>query len=136
MSNRIDLQSFIDAGGSLVIGEAGKHIPFPIKRFFAITNVSAGEKRGRHAHRELNQVLVCLSGSIEVSLHDSKHSWCETLDQPGHALHVPPMVWAEQTYADPRTVLLVLCDDIYRENDYLRDFETFCSAVSTCDVSK
>jgi len=136
MSKRIDLQTFIDEEGSLIIGEAGKHIPFPIKRFFAITNVGAGDKRGHHAHKELNQVLVCLSGSVEVRLNDGKRWWNETLDQPGHTLHIPPMVWAEQTYADRATVLLVLCDHAYQESDYLRDFEEFCKAVSTSDVNK
>ena len=136
MIKRLALQSFIDDQGSLVIGEAGKHIPFPIKRFFAITNVAGGEKRGHHAHKELNQVLVCLSGSLDVALNDGKQWSSETLDQPGQALHIPPMIWAEQTYADPKTVLLVLCDDVYRESDYLRDFEDFCTAVSTNDVSK
>lgn len=136
MSNRIELQSFIDDEGSLVIGEAGRHIPFPIKRFFAITNVAAGDIRGRHAHKQLNQVLVCLSGSVEVSLNDGRDSWTELLDQPGRALHIPPMIWAEQTYADARTVLLVLCDDEYQESDYLRNFEDFCNAVSTSDVNK
>ena len=136
MSKRLELQSFIDEAGSLVIGEVGKHIPFPIKRFFAITNVASGEKRGRHAHRELNQVLVCLSGSVDVALNDGQRWWSETLDQPGQALHIPPMIWAEQTYADPKTVLLVLCDDVFRESDYLCDFEDFCTAASTSDVSK
>ena len=136
MSKRIELQSFIDEAGSLVIGEVGEHIPFPIKRFFAITNVASGEKRGHHAHKQLNQVLVCLSGSLDVALNDGKRWWNETLDQPGQALHIPPMIWAEQTYAGPSTVLLVLCDDAYRESDYLRDFEDFCRAVLTSDVSK
>jgi len=136
MIKRLELQSFIDDMGSLVIGEVGRHIPFPIKRFFAITNVASGEKRGHHAHKELNQVLVCLSGSLKVSLSDGKQWSSETLDQPGQALHIPPMIWAEQTYANPKTVLLVLCDDVYRESDYLRDFEDFCTAVSTSDVSK
>lgn len=135
MSKRIELQSFIDENGSLVIGEAGKQIPFPINRFFAITNVKAGDVRGRHAHKKLNQVLICLSGSVEVRLNDGLNSWSETLDKPGSALHVPPMTWAEQTYADPRTVLMVLCDDEYKESDYLRDFEEFCDAVSSKDVN-
>lgn len=130
MTQRIDLQSFIDEEGSLVIGEAGKHIPFAIRRFFAITNVASGETRGRHAHRELNQVLVCLSGSLKVTLNDGRRSWTETLDHPGSALHIPPMIWAEQTYADRRTVLLVLCDNEYLESDYLRNFEEFCDATT------
>ncbi|MBT4933386.1 MAG: FdtA/QdtA family cupin domain-containing protein [Rhodospirillaceae bacterium] len=136
MSERIDLQSFIDDEGSLVIGEAGRHIPFPIKRFFAITNVSTGDQRGGHAHKELNQVLVCLSGLVQVTLNDGQRSWKETLEQPGIALHIKPMIWAEQVYADSKTVLLVLCDEVYRESDYLRDFDEFCRAATNSGEKK
>ena len=135
MSQRIDLQSLIDDDGSLIIGEVGKHIPFPIKRFFAITNVKAGDIRGQHAHKKLNQVLVCLSGAVEVNLNDGRRSWSETLDQPGSALHIPPMIWAQQTYGNPSTVLLVFCDEKYQESDYLRNFEEFSNAVSSSDLS-
>ncbi len=113
----------------------GKHIPFPIKRFFAISNVKAGNIRGQHAHKKLNQVLVCLSGAVEVNLNDGRRSWSETLDQSGSALHIPPMIWAQQTYADPNTVLLVFCDEKYQESDYLRNFEEFSNAVSSSDLS-
>ena len=134
MSKRIDLQSFIDDDGSLIVGEVGKHIPFPIKRFFTISNVKAGNIRGQHAHKKLNQVLVCLSGAVEVNLNDGRRSWSETLDQPGSALHIPPMIWTQQTYGDPNTVLLVFCDEKYQESDYLRNFEEFSNAVSSSDL--
>ena len=135
MSQRIDLQSLIDDDGSLIIGEVGKHIPFPIKRLFAISKVKAGNIRGQHAHKKLNQVLVCLSGSVEVNLNDGRRSWSETLNQPGSGLHIPPMIWTQQTYGDPNTVLLVLCDEKYQESDYLRNFEEFSNAVSSSDLS-
>lgn len=129
MTGPLDLQSFIDDEGALVIGEVGKQIAFPINRFFSISGVKAGGVRGGHAHKKLQQVLVCLSGSIEVSLHDGQRGWKELLDQPGRALHIGPMIWASQTYGGPDTVLLVLCDASYQESDYLRDFNEFCHAV-------
>ncbi len=129
MNTRIDLQSVVNEKGTLVIGDVEKHIPFLMKRFFAITAVPSGCQRGGHAHREQNQLLVCLSGRVEVSLDDGTQRWTEVLDDPGVGLHIKPMVWAEQVYESPDTVMLVLCDDVYREDDYLRSYDDFSKAV-------
>ena len=121
----LDLHSVIEPNGTLVVAEARRHLPIAIARMFAVTAVAAGERRVQHAHKRLNQVLVCLSGSVEVTLDDGTRQEVVVLDHPARALHVPPGIWADQTYAGPATVLVVLCDRPYEESDYIRDYAEF-----------
>ncbi|MGB0670999.1 MAG: sugar 3,4-ketoisomerase [Rhodospirillales bacterium] len=121
----IDLQCVLDERGSLIVGEVDCHVPFPIRRFFVVTDVPAGELRGAHAHKDQHQMLVCLKGSVQVSLESGRDDWAVTLDGPTKGLHIPPGIWAEQTYSGPDAVLLVLCDAAYDEADYIRDHAAF-----------
>lgn len=119
------LQTIADDRGTLVVAECGRHVPFPIARTFVVTDVRAGETRGHHAHKRCNQLLVCLAGRLMVVLDDGEARRIVTLAQPGDALHIPPGMWAEQTYEAPGSTLMVLCDLPYDESDYLRDHEGF-----------
>ena len=121
----LELQSIEDGRGILVVAEAERHVSFPIRRVFAMTGVGSGGKKGGHAHKELNQVLVCLSGAVDVRLDDGRATRTERLDTPARALYIPPLIWADQQYEDERTVLMVLCDEYYEEADYLRDYDAF-----------
>lgn len=120
-----DLFSVIEPNGTLVVAEALRHVPFPIVRIFAVTAVEAGKQRGHHAHRALTQLLICVSGRIEVTVDDGQDRKVIVLDHLAQALLVPPGIWAEQTYGDSDTVLLVLCDQPYDESDYIRDYDEF-----------
>lgn len=120
----VDLRAVIEENGTLVAAEAS-HLSFEVARVFAVTAVAAGERRGEHAHKQLNQLLVCLSGVIEVVVDDGEQRQTVTLDSPSRALHLPPGIWAEQTYGGPTTVLMVLCDRPYEESDYIRDYQEF-----------
>jgi UDP-2-acetamido-3-amino-2,3-dideoxy-glucuronate N-acetyltransferase len=122
---RIALQAKSDARGTLVVGEAGRHVPFAMQRFFAVTGVPAGEARGGHAHKALQQLLVCLNGMVRVRYDDGERDGTTVLDSPDEALLIPPGIWAEQVYGDAGAVLLVLCDAPYDETDYLRDYDAF-----------
>jgi dTDP-4-dehydrorhamnose 3,5-epimerase-like enzyme len=117
--------SRIDDDCALVIAEAKKHVPFDIRRVFFVTAVAAGEMRGHHAHRRCHQLLVCPAGAVSVRLSDGAANRIVELDAPQKALHIPPGLWAEQTYRDPATVLLVLCDRPYEAEDYIRDVAGF-----------
>ena len=127
----IALQSVSDNHGCLVIAEDGRHIRFPMKRFFSASGVSPTTFRGDHAHRELNQLLVCLSGSIDVTCDDGDNKKVFRLDNPALALHVPSGIWSKQVYQDERSVLLVVCDALYDEDDYLRDYDQFLAFRKT-----
>jgi hypothetical protein len=82
----------------------------------------------RHAHRTLHQVVICLSGGLEVHLDDGVARQMVHLNRPWLGLYVPPMVWASEGNFDPGTVYLVLTSDYYNEADYVRDYDEFLAA--------
>lgn len=114
-----------DLRGTLVFGEIGKHLPFVPRRFFVVSNVPSKEVRGEHAHRELDQFLVCLRGSCSVVLDDGHCREEVTLDRPTIGLHVPPRIWGIQYKYSPDAVLLVLASQEYSASDYIRDYDEF-----------
>jgi len=118
-----------DPRGSLMFAEFPKHLPFVPKRFFATYDVPAGSVRGEHAHRRLEQLIVCLKGSLMVTVDDG--TVCEDclLDSPGAGLYIPPLVWGVQSRHSPDCVMLVLASDVYDESGYLRKYEEFLEAV-------
>ncbi len=114
-----------DLRGNLCAREMGNGLPFVPKRFFMVLQVPSKEVRGEHAHRELEQLLVCLSGSVSVMVDDGQRRQEVVLDSPELALHVPPMVWAVQYKYTADAVLLVFASDLYKPEDYIRDYEEF-----------
>lgn len=125
----IDLPKITDPRGNLTFLESGKHIPFDIKRVFYLYDVPTGEDRGAHAHKELHQFLICLSGSFDVALDDGYAKKTIHLNRPWKGLHVPPMVWASEINFDPGSVCLVLTSDFYNEADYIRDYDLYLSTA-------
>ena len=110
--------------GVLHVFESDK-IPFKIKRIFTVVNAYAKSKRGEHAHKVCNQLLVCLSGEIELLCDDGKNKETFLLESGGDSIWVPSGVWAEQTYNTNNSVLLVICDKSFDEDDYIRDYDEF-----------
>jgi dTDP-4-dehydrorhamnose 3,5-epimerase-like enzyme len=98
---------------------------FPIKRVFYVYGAQAGTVRGRHAHKECRQVIVCVRGSCAVTCDDGSRRIDYVLDTPLRALSIPPMIWHEQKLLSPDAVLLVLADRAYDEPDYVRDYDEF-----------
>jgi dTDP-4-dehydrorhamnose 3,5-epimerase-like enzyme len=114
-----------DARGYLSFGEAGTHLPFPPQRYFLIAGVPAGGLRGEHAHRELHQFVVCVHGACRVAIDDGRTREELTLDSPALGLHLGPMVWTTILHDSPETTVLVLASDVYRESDYVREYDEF-----------
>ena len=127
----IELPKISDPRGSLSFVEGGAHIPFDIKRVFYLYDVPTGEDRGAHAHRDLHQFLICLSGSFDVALDDGFNESIVHLNRPWRGLHIPPMIWASEINFDPGSVCLVLASDYYDEADYIRDYSQFISEVKS-----
>jgi len=125
----VSLPKISDPRGNLTFIEGGKHIPFEIKRLFYLYDVPTEEGRGAHAHHTLHQFLVCLSGSFDVAVDDGEFQATVHLNRPWKGLHVPPMIWAAEVNFDPGSVCLVLASDLYKEDDYIRDYDTFLSLV-------
>lgn len=119
-----------DLRGALTFGELGQHLPFEPKRFFVVFKVPSQEVRGEHAHRELHQFLVCLRGSCAFALDDGQSHDEVLLDTPTIGLYVAPGVWGVHYKYTPDAILLVLCSDIYRAEDYIRDYDQFLAFAS------
>lgn len=117
--------------GTLSFAELNQSLPFPVSRYFLVFGVPGRQFRGEHAHRTLHQYLVAVHGSCVVRLFEGERSEELLLDRPECALHVPPMVWTTQYKYSPDAVLLVLASDIYREDDYIRDFEEYQASVAS-----
>lgn len=103
----------------------GRDLPFVPNRVFVINDVPPLQKRGFHAHRECHQLLICVSGSLRVSVNDGSTAHDFYLDSPSHALYLPPMTWGEQSEYSKGAILLVLASHPYDAQDYISDFEMF-----------
>ncbi|MBI2971121.1 MAG: FdtA/QdtA family cupin domain-containing protein [Candidatus Aenigmarchaeota archaeon] len=119
----LSVPSIKDERGILVFVEGGKHIPFPIKRIFYIYGMQ--KKRGGHAHKKCEQVIIPINGKFDVITDDGKARKRYRLDDPGAALYVPPKIWVEVENFSRGAVILVLSSDLYKENDYIRDYIRF-----------
>ena len=111
--------------GDLAVVDGVGPLPFGPKRLFYLYDVPTGEDRGAHAHKELHQFLVCLSGSFDVVADDGVSNSRIHLNRPWIGLHIPPMIWAAEVNFDPGSVCLVMASDIYEESDYIRDYQDF-----------
>lgn len=114
-----------DLRGALTFGEIQKHIPFAPKRFFVVYDVPNLEVRGEHAHKELHQFLFCLKGSCSIMLDDGEYRDEVVLNTPTVGLHIPPKLWGVQYKFSPDAIMLVLASDIYKADDYIRDYQQF-----------
>ncbi|MBM3747294.1 MAG: WxcM-like domain-containing protein [Acidobacteria bacterium] len=124
----IEFPKVPDPRGSLTFIEGARHVPFDIQRIFYLYDVPTAESRGAHAHRTLEQVLICLAGSIDAVLDDGAAQRTVHLSRPWLGLYIPPMIWAAETNFDPGSVCLVLASAYYDESDYHRDYEAFLAA--------
>ena len=121
----IRLQAVTEKRGQLTVGELGSGLPFAPRRFFVVSRVPDTDIRGEHAHRKLQQVLVCLTGSVIADVNDGARSRSVMLDCPQVGLLVPPMVWGAQHHYSPDAMLLVLASREYDASDSIDDFSEF-----------
>lgn len=121
----IDFPPLGDDRGSLVALEAGKSIPFGVKRVYYIFGTEQGVARGFHAHKQLKQVAVCVTGRCRMVLDDGKHREDVWLDSPTKGILIEDMIWHEMHDFSEDCVLLVLASEHYDESDYIRDYKQF-----------
>lgn len=121
----IDFHEFADPRGALVALEGGKEIPFEIRRVYYLYHLSNNFHRGFHAHRSLEQVAVCISGSCSFLLDDGLNRQTLNLASPAQGLRIEPMVWHEMFDFSSDCLLMVIASEHYDESDYIRDYEQF-----------
>ena len=100
-------------------------VPFDIKRVYYLYDVPSGSERGGHAHKELQEFLVALSGSFDVVLKDGEDERIVTLNKPYEGLLINPGIWRELQNFSSGSVCLVVASDVYIEEDYIRNFDEF-----------
>ncbi|MEZ1315612.1 FdtA/QdtA family cupin domain-containing protein [Pseudomonas fluorescens] len=125
----LDIKTLGDERGQLVVLENNINVPFEIKRAYYLTGTLEGVPRGFHAHKELIQVAVCVSGRCLMKLDDGSTEESVWLDSPDKVIMIEKMIWHEMHSFSPDCVLLVLASDLYDENDYIRDYQKFMEAL-------
>lgn len=112
--------------GHLVPIEVGMDVPFTVNRLYYITDVPQNETRGYHSHNDLEQVLICLHGSVTIKVNTPYEEEHIVLDSVNQGLYIGSMVWREMYNFSEGAVLLVLASKHYDEADYIRDYEEYC----------
>lgn len=100
-------------------------LPFNFKRVYYLFDVPSTSHRGGHSHIHQNQILIALSGSFEVVIHDGLEQKSILLNKPNVGLQIVPGLWRELQNFSSGAVCLVIAEDVFDEGDYIRDFETF-----------
>ncbi|MFD1359106.1 sugar 3,4-ketoisomerase [Fictibacillus halophilus] len=127
--NQYDFSVIGDERGSLISLESMKNIPFNIKRVYYMYDLARNKARGFHAHKELKQVMVCLKGSCKVLLDDGKEKVEVVLKRPNQGVLIDVMIWHEMYDFSHDCTLVVLANDHYKEEDYIRNYEEFMEVL-------
>ncbi len=125
----VDLPKITDPRGNLTFIEAGRHVPFDIRRVYYLYDVPGGAERGGHAHKALHQLIVAMSGSFDVILDDGTDKKRIHLNRSYNGLYVCPMIWRELDNFSSGSVCMVLASNHYDEADYFRNYQEFLRAV-------
>ncbi len=125
----INLPRIHDPRGNLTFVEGKRHIPFPIQRVYYLYDVPGGAERGGHAHKELHQLIIAMSGSFDIHLNDGRLKKSVHMNRSYYGLYICPMIWREIDNFSSGAVCMVLASNYYDEDDYYRDYHLFLDAV-------
>lgn len=125
----INLKKIPDNRGNLTAIEQLSDVPFEIRRVYWIFDVPGGERRGGHAYRAGQEVIIALSGSFEVQTDNGFQRDSFSLNRSYYGLYVPPGTWREISNFSTNAIALVLSSTDYDESDYIRDYEDFTAYV-------
>ena len=121
----LELQSHGDERGCLISLEQEKNIPFEIKRIYYMFSTAEGVRRGFHAHKTLKQVAIAVRGSCKFHLDDGIEKTQIILDKPSYGLLIESFIWREMYDFSEDCVLMVLANQVFNEDDYIRDYDCF-----------
>jgi len=124
----IQLPVITDPRGNLTFIEGGRHIPFPIERVYYLYDVPGGSERGGHAHKNLHQLIIAMSGSFDITVDDGLRRRRYHMNRSYYGLYIPPMTWRELDNFSSGSVCLVLASAPFLEADYHRDYQEFLTA--------
>ena len=121
----IELPKFVDERGNLSFIEEEMHLPFSIRRVYWIYDVPGGEKRGGHAFRKTEELIVALSGSFDVVLHNGEQEQRFHLNRSYYGVLIPKMFWRTLENFSTNSLALIISSTEFHEEDYIRDFKLF-----------
>mgnify|MGYP001968319806 FL=1 len=123
------LNKIIDPRGNITFLEEKNHVPFDISRVYYLYDTPSGAERGGHAHYDLQQLIIAVSGSFDVIIDDGSNSERITLLRPDEGLLISSMIWRELKNFSGGAVCLVLASNLYSESDYIRSYDEFRNIV-------
>jgi len=125
----VELPKIADPRGNLTFIEGNRHIPFAVQRVYYLYDVPGGSERGGHAHKNLHEFIIAMSGSFDVVLQDGSEKRRFHLNRSYYGLYVGPMIWRELDNFSSGSVCLVLASNLYDEGDYYRDYNAYLTAL-------
>jgi dTDP-4-dehydrorhamnose 3,5-epimerase-like enzyme len=121
----IELPKIQDPRGNLSFIEEEKHFPFKIKRAYWIYDVPGGQVRGGHAFKEQHEMIVAISGSLDVAVEDGKNRKVFSLNRSYYGLYIPSGIWRQMENFSTNSLAMVLSSTEFFEEDYIRDYNEF-----------
>jgi hypothetical protein len=121
----IHLPKIHNRAGNITVVENELSLPFAVKRVYYLYDIPGGESRGAHGHKILEQLIIAVSGSFDVTLDDSRNKKTVQLNRPYFGLHVRPGIWRDLSNFSSGAICLVLASQLYDEKDYIREFVEF-----------
>lgn len=125
----LQLPKIPDYRGNLTFFESKRHVPFEFKRVYYLYDVPGGAERGGHAHKNLHQFLIAMSGSFDIILDDGASKKRVHMNRSYYGLYICPMIWRELDNFSSGAVCMVVASEFYDEDDYIRDYDNFVSEV-------
>jgi hypothetical protein len=129
--NVLTLPKIHNRAGNITALNNAMDIPFDVNRVYYLYDVPGGENRGGHAHKELQQLIVAISGSFDITIDDGRAKKTVSLNRPYFGLHIIPGIWRDLTNFSSGAICLVLASHKYDANDYIRNYEEFIR-MKTC----
>lgn len=126
----VKLPKVHNRAGNITALENNKNLPFEVKRIYYLYDIPGGEDRGGHAHKELQQYIIAVSGAFDILIDDGTNKKVIHLDRPDIGLHIVSGIWRELVNFSSGAVCLVLASHKYNEHDYLRDYNDFLNYLN------
>jgi dTDP-4-dehydrorhamnose 3,5-epimerase-like enzyme len=121
----IQLQKIHNRAGNITVAGGSESIPFDIKRVYYLYDIPGGAHRGGHAHKQLEQIIIAVSGAFDVLIDDGKQQQILQMNSPDKGLHIIPGIWRELLNFSSGAICLVLASELYDFNDYIYDYPEF-----------
>lgn len=125
----VNMKVFGDDRGKLVSLEGNRNVPFEIKRVYYIFDTLPEQERGKHAHKSLEQIVIAIDGSCQFVLDDGKSRETVWLNRPDVGLYIGKNMWREMKHFSYGCKLVILANEYYNEDEYIRDYNSFLKVV-------